>query len=95
MIRVDNVSHWFGAFRALTDVNIHVPANQIFGFIGPNGAGKTTTIRMMATLLEPDRGRVSVDRNRRRRVPLRGAQAAGLHARLVRCLRAHHGRRVP
>jgi ABC-2 type transport system ATP-binding protein len=61
MIRVDNVSHWFGAFRALTDVNIHVPANQIFGFIGPNGAGKTTTIRMMATLLEPDRGRVSVD----------------------------------
>jgi ABC-2 type transport system ATP-binding protein len=42
-------------------VNIHVPANQIFGFIGPNGAGKTTTIRMMATLLEPDRGRVSVD----------------------------------
>ena len=61
MIRVDNVSHWFGGFRALTDVSIHVPANQIFGFIGPNGAGKTTTIRMMATLLEPDRGRVSVD----------------------------------
>jgi len=61
MIRVDNVSHWFGAFRALTDVSIEVPANQIFGFIGPNGAGKTTTIRMMATLLEPDRGRVSVD----------------------------------
>jgi len=61
MIRVDNVSHWFGAFRALTDVSIEVPANQIFGFIGPNGAGKTTAIRMMATLLEPDRGRVSVD----------------------------------
>src|SRR5690606_28512701 len=31
-----------------------------FGFIGPNGAGKTTTLRMMATLLEPDEGRILV-----------------------------------
>ena len=61
MIRVDNVSHWFGNFRALTDVSLVVPANEIFGFIGPNGAGKTTTIRMMATLLEPDVGRVLVN----------------------------------
>ncbi len=61
MIRVENVSHWFGSFRALTDVSLVVPANEIFGFIGPNGAGKTTTIRMMATLLEPDVGRVLVN----------------------------------
>jgi ABC-2 type transport system ATP-binding protein len=40
---------------------MRVPAGEIFGFIGPNGAGKTTTIRMMATLLEPDDGRVLVD----------------------------------
>jgi ABC-2 type transport system ATP-binding protein len=60
VIRVENVSHWFGAFRALTDVTLEVPSNEIFGFIGPNGAGKTTTIRMMATLLEPDVGRVLV-----------------------------------
>ena len=42
-------------------VSMNVPAGEIFGFIGPNGAGKTTTIRMMATLLEPDEGRVLVD----------------------------------
>jgi ABC-2 type transport system ATP-binding protein len=60
VIRVENVSHWFGTFRALTDVSLVVPRNEIFGFIGPNGAGKTTTIRMMATLLEPDMGRVLV-----------------------------------
>ncbi len=61
MIRVQHVSHWFGKMQVLRDVSMHVPAGEIFGFIGPNGAGKTTTIRMMATLLEPDDGRVLVD----------------------------------
>jgi ABC-2 type transport system ATP-binding protein len=61
VIRVQHVSHWFGAMQVLRDVTMHVPAGEIFGFIGPNGAGKTTTIRMMATLLEPDEGRVLVD----------------------------------
>ncbi len=61
MIRIEHVSHWFGTFQVLHDVSLHVPAGEIFGFIGPNGAGKTTTIRMMATLLEPDDGRVMLD----------------------------------
>ena len=61
MIRVERVSHWFGALHVLNDVSFTVPAGEIFGFIGPNGAGKTTTLRMIATLLEPDDGRVLVD----------------------------------
>jgi ABC-2 type transport system ATP-binding protein len=61
MIRVEHVSHWFGALHVLRDVSFHVPKGEIFGFIGPNGAGKTTTLRMIATLLEPDDGRVLVD----------------------------------
>ena len=61
MIRVQHVSHWFGKMQVLRDVSMHIPAGEIFGFIGPNRAGKTTTIRMMATLLEPDDGRVLVD----------------------------------
>ena len=61
MIRVEGISHNFGAFRVLHDVWFHVPKGEIFGFIGPNGAGKTTTLRMMATLLEPDEGRVLID----------------------------------
>ncbi len=61
MIRVQHVSHWFGPMQVLRDVSMDVPRGEIFGFIGPNGAGKTTTIRMMATLLEPDDGRVLVD----------------------------------
>ncbi len=61
MIRVQHVSHWFGALHVLSDVSFEVPEGAIFGFIGPNGAGKTTTLRMIATLLEPDDGRVLVD----------------------------------
>jgi len=61
VIRVEGITHHFGAFRVLHDVWFHVPKGEIFGFIGPNGAGKTTTLRMMATLLEPDDGRVLVD----------------------------------
>ncbi|MEM6955171.1 MAG: ABC transporter ATP-binding protein [Myxococcota bacterium] len=61
MIRVEGVSHRFGAMQVLHDVWFHVPAGEVFGFIGPNGAGKTTTLRMIATLLEPDAGRVLVD----------------------------------
>ncbi len=61
MIRVEHVSHSFGALRVLSDVSFHVPEGSIFGFIGPNGAGKTTTLRMIATLLEPHDGRVLVN----------------------------------
>ncbi len=61
MIRIEQVSHWFGSLHVLRNVSFTVPKGEIFGFIGPNGAGKTTTLRMIATLLEPDDGRVLVD----------------------------------
>ncbi len=60
MIRVEGVSHRFGALEVLRDVWFEVPKGEVFGFIGPNGAGKTTTLRMMATLLEPLHGRILV-----------------------------------
>jgi ABC-2 type transport system ATP-binding protein len=37
-----------------------VPQGALYGFIGPNGAGKTTTIRMIMSILFPDRGEISV-----------------------------------
>jgi len=46
---------------AVSDVELHVPRNTIFGFIGPNGAGKTTTLRMLATLLRPTAGEIFID----------------------------------
>ncbi|QSB17075.1 ATP-binding cassette domain-containing protein [Natronosporangium hydrolyticum] len=45
---------------AVRGVDLAVRSGEIFGFLGPNGAGKTTTLRMLATLIEPDGGQVTV-----------------------------------
>lgn len=46
---------------AVEDLNLRVPAGQIFGFLGANGAGKTTTIKMLCGLITPDRGHMSLN----------------------------------
>jgi ABC-2 type transport system ATP-binding protein len=53
---------WMGrrATRALHGVSLDVPRGAIFGLLGPNGAGKTTLLSILATLLEPDGGTVTV-----------------------------------
>jgi ABC-2 type transport system ATP-binding protein len=50
----------FGATRAVAGIDLGVERGAVYGLLGPNGAGKTTTIRMLATLLRPDRGRALV-----------------------------------
>lgn len=50
----------FGELTALRDLDLEVPAGQVFGFIGPNGAGKSTTIRMLVGLSSPTTGRCRV-----------------------------------
>jgi len=49
-----------GIVHAVKDVQLRVAKGEIFGLLGPNGAGKTTTLRMLATLVQPDAGRISV-----------------------------------
>jgi ABC-2 type transport system ATP-binding protein len=61
MIRIENLSKSYGSFKAVDDVSLDVPAGEIHGFLGPNGAGKTTTISMIAGLLRPTGGRVTID----------------------------------
>ena len=56
MIEVEAVAKSFGETRALVDVGLSVPAGTVQGLLGPNGAGKTTLVRILATLLVPDRG---------------------------------------
>jgi ABC-2 type transport system ATP-binding protein len=50
----------FGETRALDGLDLRVPAGTVLGLLGPNGAGKTTAVRILATLLRPDRGRAQV-----------------------------------
>ena len=47
--------------HAVRDVSFSAPGGHITGLLGPNGAGKTTTLRMLAALITPDAGRLSVD----------------------------------
>ncbi len=59
-LRFCNVVKRFGDALALDDCSFEVRAGEIVGYIGPNGAGKTTSMRILATLLRPDAGAVSV-----------------------------------
>ena len=47
--------------HAVRDVSFHAPNGSILGLLGPNGAGKTTSLRMLATLVTPDAGTITVD----------------------------------
>jgi ABC-2 type transport system ATP-binding protein len=59
-IRVKGVTKTFGTKVAVRDLDLSVPRGSLCGFIGPNGAGKTTSIRMIMSILFPDRGEISV-----------------------------------
>src|ERR1700690_4451365 len=58
-IRVEGLSRRYGAIRALDHVDLGIERG-ITGLLGPNGAGKTTLLSVLATVNEPDDGRVSV-----------------------------------
>jgi len=50
----------FGDKVAVDNLDVAIPRGTLCGFIGPNGAGKTTTIRMIMSILFPDRGEITV-----------------------------------
>jgi ABC-2 type transport system ATP-binding protein len=61
MVRAQNVSRRFGALTAVRDVSFSLPAGGIVGLVGSDGAGKTTLLRMVAGMLAPSSGSVTVD----------------------------------
>jgi ABC-2 type transport system ATP-binding protein len=58
-VHIDGLSRRYGATRALDAVDLALDRG-ITGLLGPNGAGKTTLLSILATVNEPDAGRVSV-----------------------------------
>ncbi len=60
IVEVQGLIRTFGDVRALDGVDLVVEPGIVYGLLGPNGAGKTTLIRVLATLLRPDRGSVRV-----------------------------------
>jgi ABC-2 type transport system ATP-binding protein len=59
-VEASGLAKAFGNTHAVDDVDLTVPSGGVFGLLGPNGAGKTTTIRILATLVRPDRGTARV-----------------------------------
>lgn len=59
-LHAQGLSFSWGERRALSNVSLDLNAGEMFGLLGPNGAGKTTLISLIAGLITPDQGELSV-----------------------------------
>jgi branched-chain amino acid transport system permease protein len=83
LLRVDGVAVTFGAVRALDGVDLDLRAGEVHALIGPNGSGKSTALRVIAGVIPPDSGAVTIGL-----VPAAqtGGTAARVRAGVVRTL---------
>ena len=59
-VSVDSVSRIYGSFAALRNVTAFIPSGTVTVILGENGAGKSTLLRLIAGLIAPTRGSVTV-----------------------------------
>jgi ABC-2 type transport system ATP-binding protein len=77
MIHVEALTKRYGSFTAVDGVTLTAEPGEIHGFLGPNGAGKTTTIRMIAGLLEPSAGGITINGHDLARAPEEAKRSLG------------------
>ena len=61
MLKVNNITKYYGDFLAVDNLSFTVKPGEIFGLLGVNGSGKTTTFRMIMGLLDPSSGDVTLN----------------------------------
>lgn len=60
-IEVVDLEKSFSDHKVIDGINFNVVSGNIFALLGTNGSGKTTTVKMMTTLLKPDKGGIKID----------------------------------
>jgi sodium transport system ATP-binding protein len=61
VIVIESLEKRYGEVIAVNGVSFGAEDGKVTGLLGPNGAGKTTTLRILSSLIKPDRGRALVD----------------------------------
>jgi branched-chain amino acid transport system ATP-binding protein len=70
ILTADSLSKWFGAFRALHEVDLSIRKGMLHAVIGPNGAGKTTLFNVFTGQLRPSSGEVTFDGQEIHKLPV-------------------------
>ena len=60
LLQAEHLTRWYDQHCAVRDVSFTLRKGQVLGFLGPNGAGKSTTMQMLAGVLAPSAGRITV-----------------------------------
>lgn len=61
MLIINDLTKYYDRLCALDHISMHIHDGDLYGFVGPNGAGKTTTLKILAGLILPDSGTVTMD----------------------------------
>ena len=61
MIKVDNLSKFYGDIEAVKSISFELTDGEVVGFLGANGAGKSTTLKVMTGYLSPTSGSVYIN----------------------------------
>ncbi|MET1256419.1 ABC transporter ATP-binding protein [Aliikangiella maris] len=61
MLEVNQLTRWYGKFKAVDSVNFSIGKGEIVGLLGHNGAGKTTIMKMLSGFLEPNAGSIKIN----------------------------------
>ena len=83
MIRVENLTKYYGERLAVDNIAFNIEKGEVVGFLGPNGAGKSTTMKMVTGFLMPTRGDVFVAEHDMARESLEGRRHIGYLPEIV------------
>lgn len=61
LLSIQNMTHFFGGLKAVSEFSFDIPQGVIYGLIGPNGSGKTTTFNLITGIYNPTKGKIVLD----------------------------------